>query len=84
MDDTERFQLLGTYKSPNFRVGQAVRYAVRGEVVITGRTDAPIPWPLGRRGQGRVSLVVYEGLAKAVRRKLNQAVAHWWGLIPRR
>ena len=34
-----------------------------------------------RRGRAR-SLVVYKGLAKAVRPESAQAVAHWWGLTP--
>jgi hypothetical protein len=55
---------------------------VRGEVVITGMTDAPIPWPVGKGGRGRHSLVVYKGLARAVRRESNQAVARSWGVDP--
>ena len=50
---------------------------VRGEMDITGMIDAPIPWPIGKGGAGRHSLIVYKGLAKAVRREPNQAVAHW-------
>jgi hypothetical protein len=60
-----------------FRYGKAVFCEVRGEVVICGLSDAPIPWPVGKRG-----LVVYGGLAKAVRRESAQAVAHWWGVTP--
>jgi hypothetical protein len=82
MDDAERFRLLGRYRTPRFRYGRRVLCEVRGEVVITGMTDAPIPWPLGKRGRGRHSLVVYKGLAKAVRRESNQAVSHWWGVDP--
>jgi hypothetical protein len=82
MQDAERFRLLGKYHTPRFRIGQRVRCLVRGEIVITGMTDAPIPWPIGKRGGGRRSLIVYKGLAKAVRRESNQAVAHWWGADP--
>jgi hypothetical protein len=53
---------------------------VRGEVTITGMTDAPIPWPIGKGGRGRHSLVVYKGLARAVRRESEQAICHWWGV----
>ena len=81
MDDADRFRLLGTYRTPRFRIGQRVRCLVRGEVIITGMTDTPIPWPIGKVGRGR-SLVVYKGLAKAIRRESNQAVCHWWGLTP--
>jgi hypothetical protein len=80
MNDAERFALLGTYRTPRFRVGQRVRCLVRGEVKITGMTDAPIPWPIGKGGRGRHSLVVYKGLARAVRRESEQAICHWFGV----
>ena len=73
MDDADRFRLLGTYRTPRFRIGQRVRCLVRGEVIITGMTDTPIPWPIGKVGQGR-SLVVYKGLAKAIRRESSLAI----------
>jgi hypothetical protein len=79
MDDSERFRLLGKYRTPRFRIGQTVRCAIRGEVTISGMTDAPIPWSIGKRGRGR-SLVVYKDLLKAIRRESNQAIAHWWGV----
>jgi len=59
-----------------------VRCQIRGEMVITGITDAPIPWPVGKRGRGRHSLIVYKGLAKAIRRESNLAICHWWGVCP--
>jgi hypothetical protein len=42
MDDTTRFRLLGTYRTPRFRPGQRVTCERRG--LSAGR----IPWPLGR------------------------------------
>jgi hypothetical protein len=57
-----------------------VRYQVRGEVIITGSTDAPIPWPVAKGGRGPHSLVVYKDLAKAVRRESEQAICHWFGV----
>jgi hypothetical protein len=80
MDDAHRFRLLGTYRTPRFRIGQRVRCLVRGEVIITGMTKAPIPWPIARGGRGRHSLVVYKGLARAVRREAEQAICRWWGV----
>ena len=77
MEDSERFRLLGKYRTPRFRIGRTVFCEVRGEMVITGMTDAPIPWPVGKKGRGRHSLIVFKDLAKAVRRESNQAVAHW-------
>ena len=81
MDDAERFRLLGTYPTPRFRYGRKVVCEVRGEVIVAGMTDAPIPWPIGKRGRGR-SLIVFKGLARAVRQESNQAVAYWWGVDP--
>jgi hypothetical protein len=78
MEDAERFRFLGKYRTPRFRYSRKVLCEVRGEVVITGLTDAPIPWPVGKGDAGRPSQVVFKDLAKAIRRESNQAVAHWW------
>jgi hypothetical protein len=53
-------------------------------MVIRGMTDAPIPWPLGTpKGRGgKHSLIVYKGLAKAVRRESEQAICYWFGVCP--
>jgi hypothetical protein len=53
MDDAERFLLLGRYRTPWFRVGHTVVCEVRGQVVITGMSDAPIP---SRSGDSVISL----------------------------
>jgi hypothetical protein len=80
MKAADRVQLLfGPYRTPRCRVGQRVRCAVRGTVVVVGLSDAPLPWPLCRCGKWRVP-VVYKGLARAVRRESELAVAHWWGV----
>jgi hypothetical protein len=60
MNDSERFRPLGKYRTPRFRIGRTVFCEVRGEMVITGMTDAPIPWPIGKGGAGRHSLIVYK------------------------
>jgi hypothetical protein len=52
---------------------------VRGEVVICGLSEAPIPWPVCKVGKWRVP-VVYKGLARDLRRESEQAIAHWWGV----
>jgi hypothetical protein len=80
MGDADCFRLLGKYRTPRFRIGQRVRCLVHGEVIITGMTEAPIPWPIGKGGRGRHSLVVYKGLARALRRESEQAICHWWGV----
>jgi len=80
MKEADRLRLLfGPYKTPRCRMGQVVRCQVRGKVTICGLTDAPIPWPIGKRGRARM-LVIYKDLAKAVRRESEIAVAHWWGI----
>src|ERR1041384_554995 len=79
MNDRDRFKLLGTYHTPRFQYGQVVMDDIRGWVRIVGLSDAPIPWPVGKRGRQRF-LIVYRGLAQAVRRESNQAVAHGWGV----
>jgi hypothetical protein len=82
VDDADRFRLLfGPYRTPRFRYGKVVFCEVRGEATICGLSDAPIPWPVGKRRRAK-SLVVYKGLAEAVRRESNLAVAHWWGISP--
>jgi hypothetical protein len=74
-----RHHLLGSYETPRFRHGDRVRCEVRGELVVVGLSDAPIPWPVGLRGKAK-SLVIYYGLAEAVRRESVSAVCHWWGV----
>jgi hypothetical protein len=60
-------------------MGAVVEDEFRGWVKIVKLTDAPIPWPIGKAKDGRLALVVYGGLAKAVRRESGVAVCHWWG-----
>jgi hypothetical protein len=63
-----RFRLLGTYRTPRFRYGRVVRCAVRGEVEVVGLREAPVPWPVGKKGRAK-SLIVFKDLARAVRRE---------------
>jgi hypothetical protein len=79
MHAADRFRLLGAYQTPRFRFGRTVRCEVRGEVEVVGLHEAPIPWPVGKKGRAK-SLVVFKDLAKAVRRESEVAVAHHWGV----
>jgi hypothetical protein len=79
MRDADRFRLLGKYRTPRVRVGRFVRCLIRGEIEVVGFTDAPIPWPLGRTSR-RPAIIVYAGLARAIRRESAQAVGYWWGV----
>ena len=82
MDDSDRLRLLfGPYSHPPLAYGDEVLCEVRGEVIIFELSNGLIPWPVGKRGRGK-GLVVYAGLADAVRRESAQAVAHWWGVTP--
>src|SRR5207244_1830691 len=56
---------------------------MQGDVILCGLTAARIPWPVGKRkqkGSRARSIVLYGGLAEAVRRESAQAVAYWWGI----
>jgi hypothetical protein len=79
VNDRDRFRLLGTYKTPRFRYGKTVWCEVRGEVEVVGLHEAPIPWPVGKKGRTK-SLIVFKDLARAVRRESEAAVAHHWGV----
>ena len=82
MHDADRYKLLGTYRTPRVRVVLSCE-ARDCDVIVTGYSDARIPWPLGRqRGRSARALVVYGGLAEAVRRESNVAVCHWFGITP--
>lgn len=74
--------LLGEYATPRFRIGTVVNCERRGEVRIVGLSDAPIPWPVAKTlPKGRKpGLVLFDGLAAAVRRESATAVAYWWGV----
>ena len=79
MTDADRHHLLNVYKPPKFKYGNTVRCEVRGAVVVVGLSDAPVPWPVGIHGRAK-SLVVFKGLAEAVRRESASAVCYWWGV----
>ncbi len=84
MRSADRYRLhFGPYRTPRFRYGAIVQDAIRGDVRITGLTDALIPWPIGVKvggGSAKAGIVLYGVLAKAVQKESNLAVAHWWGV----
>jgi hypothetical protein len=81
MLDAARFRLLAKYRTPRVRVGRFVRCFIRGVVEVAGIRDGPIPWPVCKTAR-RHALIVFAGLACAIRRESAQAVGHWWGVRP--
>jgi hypothetical protein len=84
MTDADRCKLhFGPYRTPRFRYGGTLRCELRGELVVTGLTDALVPWPLGRRpgrNERARSLILTGDLVMAVRRESATAVAHHFGV----
>ena len=84
MNDSDRFKLyFGPYKTPRFKYGQRVWCEYRGWMKVVGLSDGKIQWPIGRlvtAPTGRDSLIIYQGLKRAIERESNQGVAHWWGV----
>jgi hypothetical protein len=83
MRDADRFKLLGTYRTPRVRPGTVLSCEARDlDVVVSGYTDARIPWPVGypRERGGFPALVVYDQFAAAARRESNQAICYWFGV----
>ena len=77
--------LFGPYKPPPLKRGDRAYCLFRGApVVVTGCTDAPIPWPLChlagyRRPCGR-GILVDDELARAICHESVTAVKYWWGV----
>jgi hypothetical protein len=85
MRDADRFKLLGTYRTPRVRLGRVLSCEARDcDVVVSGYTEARVPWPVGypRERGGSPAPVVYGDLARAVRMESNQAVCYWFGITP--
>ncbi|MBI1913582.1 MAG: hypothetical protein HYS12_02325 [Planctomycetes bacterium] len=83
--DDERVRLLfGPYQAPALRRGSRAWCLYRDRlVVITGWSDAPIPWPLCRGLEppmGGTGPLVDEELARAVRHESALAIQFWWGI----
>jgi len=75
----------GPYRPPRLRPGQSADCRLRGAVVITGHSAAPLRWPWCCRpdGRGGAGPLVDAGLLRALRAEAGVAVAYWWGVTPR-
>src|SRR5437773_9466818 len=69
----------GPYLTPVISRGARVMCEVRGLVKVVGLSDGPIPWPIGERDR-KQALLVYKGLARAVRCESPEIVAAAWGI----
>jgi hypothetical protein len=78
-DDAILHLRFGPYVTPVCIVGAVVECEVRGLVTVAGLSDGAIAWPVGER-EGREELVVFKGLARAVRQESPEAVARAWGV----
>jgi hypothetical protein len=67
------------YVTPVYFLGARVTCKVRGVVEIVGLSSGPHPWPVGRQ-DWKQELIVYKGLAKAVREESPEFVAARWGV----
>lgn len=75
--------LIGRYRPPRYRYGEIVTDAIRGDVIVTRASDAPIPWPMGKiPGSRKPGLVIFQGLEKALRMESASAICHHWGIGP--
>ncbi len=82
MTDDDHVRLLhGPYTAPPRRRGDRATCLFRDcPVVITGWSDAPLPWPRCRALEGRgdgSGLLVDEELARAVRYESVLAIRRW-------
>src|SRR5580692_11504613 len=71
----------GPYHRPMAKLGERRVCLVRGEVTITGESDAIIPWPLCKK-VGKPGLLVTSELVRALKIESTQAIAQAWGINP--
>jgi len=72
----------GPYHAPAVGTGAVLHDEWRGDVVVDGFTDAPIPWPKAtfQHSRGTVVLPILCGdLVRAVCEEDELTVSHYWG-----
>jgi hypothetical protein len=69
----------GPYLAPVVVPGTIVECEVRGLVTVAGTSTGPLRWPIGRKDE-RDELIVFKGLARAVRQETPAAIAAAFGV----
>ena len=80
MSTAETALIGGPYERPAPRRGPWIFDLARGDLKVSGITDAPIPWPDTAGPAGGRSLVLCGDLIAAVRAESALAVQHHWGV----
>jgi hypothetical protein len=70
----------GPYRAPRCKPGRPLDCRIRGELLVSGLTDAPVPWPYHAGPAGWPQLLVCGDLVKAIEGESALAVAHHWGV----
>jgi hypothetical protein len=70
----------GHYRTPRFKYDAIVTDEIRGDVKITGLSDARIPWPLAKKKGRRPTPWVNRTLARAIRLESTPAIRYWFGV----
>ena len=79
MANKTKFGKFGAYLSPVVVIGAFVPCDLRGVVRIVGMSAGPIAWPIGEKNS-QEALVIYKGLARALKLETAADVAAWWGI----
>jgi hypothetical protein len=73
--------IAGPYQPPRCRVGRELYDIIRGDLMVTSISDAPIAWPCGKTHQvARPLPVMTAELVRAVRTESVEAIVYHWGV----
>lgn len=71
--------IAGPYFPPRHR-GRKIYCEWRGDVMIAGITQAPIPWPYSKGCRQKQLPILCGDLIRAVRTESVESIAHHWGV----